>query len=47
MLVLILSIFILLLCAGCALMECRIMDRLCSWLFEVIRGGVEYDTDMR
>lgn len=47
MLILILSIFVLILCAGGALMESKIMDRLCGWLFEAIRGGQEYDTDMR
>lgn len=47
MLVLIISAFILILCAGGALMESKIMDRLCDWLFEVIREGQEYDTDMR
>lgn len=46
MLVLIISAFVLILCAGGALMESKIMDRLCDWLFEVIRGGQEYDTDM-
>mgnify|MGYP003322410366 CR=1 FL=1 len=42
---LILSILVLILCAGGALMESKIMDRLCGWLFEVIRGGVEYENE--
>ena len=45
MLILILNIFILILCAGGALMESKIMDRLCDWLFEVIRGGIEYENE--
>lgn len=45
MILLILSIFILVLCSGGALMECKIMDRLCNRLFEDIRGGVEYEED--
>lgn len=47
MLVLIISAFILLLCAGGAIMESKPMDRLCDWLFDIIRGGVEYETDVR
>ncbi len=43
MLVLIISAFVLLLCAGGALMESRLMDKLCMRLFEIIRGGVEYE----
>lgn len=43
MTLLILGLFVLALCAGGALMESRIMDRLCGWLYEVIRGGVEYE----
>ena len=45
MLILILSIFVLILCSGGALMESKIMDRLCDWLFDVIRGGVEYEDE--
>lgn len=43
MILLILSVLTLVLCLGGALMESKIMDRLCDWLFEVIRGGVEYE----
>ena len=45
MLVLIISAFILLLCAGGMIMESKIMDRLCDWLFDAIRGGVKYGED--
>jgi hypothetical protein len=45
MLILVLSVFVLILCSGGALMESKIMDRLCDWLFDVIRGGVEYGED--
>lgn len=45
MVLLVLSLLIILLCAGGALMECRFMDRLCDWLFDAIRGGVEYGED--
>lgn len=47
MLILVLSVFVLILCSGGALMQSKIMDKLCDWLFEVIRGGQGYDTDMR
>ena len=47
MLILVLSVFVLILCAGGALMQSKIMDKLCDWLFDVIRGVMEYDTDMR
>ena len=43
MVLLVLSLLIIVLCIGGALMESRTMDRLCDWLFEVIRGGVAYE----
>lgn len=43
MILLILSILTIVLCLGGALMESKIMDRLCDWLFVMIRGGVEYE----
>lgn len=43
MVLLVLSLLIIALCIGGALMESKIMDRLCDWLSEVIRGGQEYE----
>lgn len=45
MILLILSVLTLVLCLGGALMDSRIMDRLCSWLFGIIRGGYEYENE--
>lgn len=45
MILLILSVLTLVLCLGGALMDSRIMDRLCDRLFDAIRGGVEYEND--
>lgn len=43
MVLLILSLFVLILCAGGALMESKITDKLCDRLFDKIRGGQEYE----
>ena len=45
LILLILSVLTLVLCLGGALMDSRIMDRLCGWLFDAIRGGVEYEDE--
>lgn len=45
MVLLVLSLLIIVLCIGGALMESKIMDRLCDWLFMMIRGGVEYENE--
>jgi hypothetical protein len=45
MVLLALSLLIILLCVGGMIMESKIMDRLCDWLFDAIRGGVEYGED--
>lgn len=47
MILLILSVLTLVLCLGGALMESKIMDRICDWLFMMIRGGVEYEDPWR
>ena len=43
MVLLVLSLLIIVLCIGGALMESKILDRLCGWLFVKIRGGVAYE----
>jgi hypothetical protein len=45
MILLIISLFILVLCLGGALMESKIMDKPCMRLFDMIRGGVEYEDE--
>lgn len=42
-LILIISVFVLILCIGGSLMESKVMDKPCEWLFDRIRGGQEYD----
>lgn len=37
------STFVLILCVGGSVIESRVMDKPCEWLFEVIRGGQEYE----
>lgn len=44
MILLILSVLTLVLCLGGALMESRIMDKPCERLYELMRGGTEYET---
>ena len=43
MVLLVLSLLLIVLCIGGALMESKILDRLCDWLFMMIRGGVAYE----